>query len=174
MKFSSGRLVSASPIAEIYHLWYSVGGGGGHELFVDNLVVYSLILDNEKKSFTNAFQCASAAGLLDPLPPNTAFAGSVQAIARSLLGQMERKENPDPVLSHFLEAYGLRVVEEEALIALETLASLVQDGCLESPRHEEQEQSDDMSEDDDDLDVRTRWNDYESSDDDESDDDESD
>jgi hypothetical protein len=156
------------------HLWYSVGGGGGHELFVENLVVYSLIHDNEKKSCTNAFQCASAAGLLDPLPTNNNFiTGSVQATARSLLGQMERKEKPDAVLSHFLEAYGLRV-EEESLIALEKLASLVQDGCLESPHHEEQEEADDMSEDGDDWHVRTRGLFDDSSDDDESDDDESD
>jgi hypothetical protein len=191
MRFSSGRLVVTSPIVEhhemqlslsfqpradeIYHLWYSVGGGGGHELFVENLVVYSLIHDNEKKSCTDAFQCASAAGLLDPLPRtnNNFITGSVQATVRCLLGQMERKEKPDAVLSHFLEAYGLRV-EEESLIALEKLASLVQDGCLESPHHEEQEEGDDMSEDGDDWHVRTRWLLDDSSDDDESDDDESD
>jgi len=32
---------------EIYHLWYEVGGGGGHELFVKNCHVYTIIHEDE-------------------------------------------------------------------------------------------------------------------------------
>jgi hypothetical protein len=46
----------------------------------------------------------------------------VGTVARSLLAQIRRGEEPDTILSNFLPARKLRVVDEASLFALEELA----------------------------------------------------
>ena len=39
---------------ESYHLWYAVGGGGGHSLHLSNVTIQTLVFDDSSHSFAKA------------------------------------------------------------------------------------------------------------------------
>jgi hypothetical protein len=146
--FPTGRLVASSPIAEhnqtqlslswhpradeIYHLWYKMERARGtNVLSVDNLLIYTVIHDSEKRGLANAFRC------LYPSPDINLCPSLLQAVSRSLLGQVKRKEKTDPSLTNFLEAHGLRE-DVESLAALENMAGIVLKNRLLGVAYDEQ------------------------------------
>ena len=54
-EYSSLELTFSPRRDEIYHLWYKVGGVGGSYLMVDNLVVHSLVYDDQERSLRTIY-----------------------------------------------------------------------------------------------------------------------
>ena len=169
-RFGNGVMVAISPIAShfetacklwfspksdhTYKLWYSVGGGGGHELLVDHLTVTTLIHDDDK-SFSQAHAFVGTSGLLvDPLPNKDFVAASIISMAQSLLDQLEQKPtNGVPValdrhLSQFFESRGMNITPQ-SLKALMELVKTIQSLQLEKALNILGEESDDDDEDSD-------------------------
>mmetsp|Transcript_28363 Transcript_28363/g.53327 ORF Transcript_28363/g.53327 Transcript_28363/m.53327 type:complete len:302 (+) Transcript_28363:256-1161(+) len=79
-----GRIVWQSPVAEhyvqslrmwfrprpdeVYYLWYSPGGGGGHDLRLMNVVLHALVFDDEQRSYISTYDSLYRQGvILSPL-----------------------------------------------------------------------------------------------------------
>lgn len=151
--FSQGRLVKASPITphrvtqlmisfqpranEVYHLWLHVGSGGGHELeFTTPLLMHTVVYDTEKRSLSRAFGNLRRAAIVPAPGANNSgdfWPGLLQAAAQSLIGQLQRKEEPDPFLSKYLESNGFEI-DRHSLQGLLDLCSRFGNNSLQSQR----------------------------------------
>ena len=72
LRFSDGRLTYRTQIAphaeerlkfsfkprrnEIYYIWYVVGGGGGHDLRLRNLIVHTAVFDDQDRTLSKTYQ----------------------------------------------------------------------------------------------------------------------
>jgi hypothetical protein len=163
LTFSNGRLVYQSQIAqheeaslkfsfkprrnESYHLWIQAGGGGGHELRLQNLLVHTAVMDDRYRSLAKTFQALSNMGVVSPLPPSTITSSSrssssnqqpqtlgfkngqerlLLAVIASLKAAISRNEAPDLILSQFLASNHDIEVNEATLTALEDLVQYMQ------------------------------------------------
>jgi hypothetical protein len=66
-----------SPIdGEVYNLWYSIGGGGGHELFLKDVEVQTYIFDDHQFTYQKTFEglynigCVGSTNAQAPIRPN--------------------------------------------------------------------------------------------------------
>lgn len=106
---------------ETYAVWYSVGGGGGYELLVKDVMVSIVVLSDRERYLERNF-CA--------LVDQGAFRGfdlgwhfrMLQSMCRSLLAQLQSGNVADGNFTSFLETIGI-VVNEDSLLALEFIAS---------------------------------------------------
>jgi hypothetical protein len=134
LSFSPSR-TTAEIEEEVYHLWYEIGGGGGHQLHITSDVkMFSVVFDSEQKSAFKAYhrlrelvptlleQCRSSEM---EQTPQRFWLGLLQAAIESLLGQRRRKELLDPSLSGFLQSHGFEVDDEASLLALQDLVNSV-------------------------------------------------
>jgi hypothetical protein len=69
--------LSFSPVdGEVYDLWYSVGGGGGHELCLKDAEVQTFYFDNQQLTYQKTFECLFNVGCVGskiaqaPIRPN--------------------------------------------------------------------------------------------------------
>jgi hypothetical protein len=144
-EFISGRRVATSPIAEHldtklkfsfhprpderYYLWYKAGAGGSHELHVSDAQISSVVYDNETHGMLNAYRFLYEGGCFfgaEDRRPTTFSLELVGTVVRSLLAQIRRGEEPDTILSNFVAAHKLQVVDEASLLALEELTDYSQ------------------------------------------------
>lgn len=64
-EFTMMDLSFAPKINEKYYLWYRCGGGGGHLLMVENLIVHTLAFDDDEKSTKTIYSRLCSLGILD-------------------------------------------------------------------------------------------------------------
>lgn len=100
---------------ESYHIWYVVGGGGGHELNLYNMKIQALVFD-ESKSAIKAFNfLAKSNGLLpwDEKLPSPVQLGQLRrdsltsAVLVSTSYLLEEGEPVLPTLASYFDSYGI-------------------------------------------------------------------
>lgn len=96
---------------ESYHLWYKVGGGGGHALHLSNMRIQALVFDDPSHCFGKALAFLDRLHIFHPWNEpvkctdvqhdaiNTILASTSHALANGM-------EVPPPVVA-FLDRYGL-------------------------------------------------------------------
>lgn len=126
IEFDGGRVVYESGIAthskeslditfkpkkdETYHIWYIVGGGGGHELYLSDANIQSLVLGDDQ-GFLDAYNFLVTSEVLQPIykrlstsPFHDITLSTIFDSTRHLLTQGERI--PLPMIS-FFGRYGI-------------------------------------------------------------------
>lgn len=163
-RFNGGRLVYESPIAkhndeplrmsfcpkadETYYLWYKVGGGGGHELKLQNIRVHMLVQMDVGRNLCRNFSALHRHGILDPLfcrqrrpHPDLTISGHRQEVnvfslkllsqvAQSLRTQLEHNHPVDEGLSQFLKTYGITTTTGSLTAVIEIATATLTDILL--------------------------------------------
>ena len=139
--FMQGRLVRASPVAphragrvtlsfrprsnEVYHIWYIVGGGEHILEFTTPLTMHTIIFDTEKRPLSRAYRKLQKATSIPAPGVNCAsdfWPGLLHAAALSLVDQLRRNNEVDPIMSQYLEAHGFDI-DQYSLEALSDMCS---------------------------------------------------
>lgn len=141
--FGGGRVVYASMITphemtrmqvtfavvhgEQYRLWYKVGGGGGHELFLREGIVHCVIYDEPSRCWARAAHALAQANVLSTLQYSHPMVAAPAMFLRmflevcwSLCEDMASGREPSPRLVALLEEYGI-AVERGVLQAVQEL-----------------------------------------------------
>ena len=121
----NGHVLYSSPIAEhreqqltitfyprddvdTYHLWYKVGGGGGHELFVNNLKVYTIINEDNENYKLKIYKALEDKEVFSRNIQNYRNATGEVFSAWLLLSLTEIPVEGDPEITLFLSLFGLQ------------------------------------------------------------------
>lgn len=128
---------------ETFHLWYSVGGGGGHSLTVFNLFVEAVVFDDVNRLLSKNFNALGSHQPGGSLPPVRELRNIK---TRILLLQQHKKQigggggksgasdtSSTPISTYF-ESIGICTSSEPSLVALDQIvSSLIQIGSDVSP-----------------------------------------
>jgi hypothetical protein len=117
--FQGGKVVCESPLAahileqhkmtfvpiegQVYHFFYRVGGGGGHQLRIENGMLHTIIFDDEERHIARNF-----------------YPSMLMQVSKSIRRQLAAKEEPDHGLVSFLEGFSI-LVNEDSLLAIEEI-----------------------------------------------------
>lgn len=137
--FDGGRIVYESPPAphnesflsvefcphegEIYHIWYKVGSGGGHSLFLRQCTIEELVYDDPERNFANNFSRLKACGALtrmDGPPAPDFFLKILLAICKSARLALENGQEPDESIKSVFQAYNFPITVQ-SLLSLEEI-----------------------------------------------------
>jgi hypothetical protein len=199
LSFENGRVLYTSPIAShgvefltmsftptlhdeeddwddmSYHIWYSVGGGGGHGLYIFELTCFCTVFEDEycissgspsKRYRAEAYRALFQGGVLQDAflskKHNLFYPTLLHSLAQSLQAKLARAAkcaatttttcNNDlvrdsyPILASWCDSNGISL-EEGSLVAIEELTSFLL--SVMSKTSTDHECSDDLSEDDD-------------------------
>jgi hypothetical protein len=132
----NGQIVCESPIAphekaplrmsfnyspsKSYFLWYRVGGGGGHQLLIDNLIVHTVIFDHADKLLLRNYDALKSQNGVQIKAGF--YLNLLRATARSLLAQLEDGQDADSHLVNVFESSGMHVTLA-SMKAMEELAT---------------------------------------------------
>jgi len=137
-----------------YNLWYKVGGGGGHQLFVDRLKVYQTVYDDSSKSRKLVYRLLEERGRVVSSVINSAsnasretnvlFVGLLRSVVESLLESFVSANDDNgiqptmnPTLVAWLDSHKIPA-NRDTLVALSELTSLLQNYLslqAEQPHH---------------------------------------
>jgi hypothetical protein len=150
-----GQLIYESPVAphekaslrisfnyspsKSYFLWYRVGGGGGHQLLIENLAVHTVIFDHADKLLLRNYDALKSQNGVQT--QSIFYLDLLHATAQSFLVQIENGHNADSHLVTLFESLGIQVTEarmnamEELAMALIKMQSQEQARFLLPPSH---------------------------------------
>jgi hypothetical protein len=103
-----------------YFLWYRVGGGGGHQLIVENLTVHTVIFDHADKFLLRNYDALKSQNGLQI--QSIFYLNLLHATAKSFLVQLENGQDADSNLVSLFESSGIQVTVS-CMNALEELAA---------------------------------------------------
>jgi hypothetical protein len=138
--FQGGKVVCESPLAahileqlkmtfvpiegQVYHLFYRVGGGGGHQLRIENGILHTIIFDDEERHIARNYRLLRQVGVIGPeMSDNHAsnfYPSMLMQVSKSIRRQLAAKEEPDHGLVSFLEGFSI-LVNEDSLLAIEEI-----------------------------------------------------
>jgi len=111
------------------HLWYKVGGGGGHSLEVSNAnVSYAIQGDNNQyfKCATSFLNSTGIWGISSEHAASHVFCRLIlSAVTESLANVISCGREPDPNLAALFRAHGFGTINEMSLKALQLLLAKV-------------------------------------------------
>jgi hypothetical protein len=138
--FQGGKVVCESPLAahileqhkmtfvpiegQVYHLFYRVGSGGGHQLRIENGMLHTIIFDDEERHIARNYRLLRQVGVIGPeMSDNHAsnfYPSMLVQVSKSIRRQLAAKEEPDHGLVSFLEGFSIPV-NEDSLLAIEEI-----------------------------------------------------
>jgi hypothetical protein len=182
--FHGGKIVSESPIAEhqltnckltfvpkedhVYYVFYRVGGGGGHQLHLESVTLFSMIFNDPNRYVSRYYRVLRELGAIGPemndnrtQTINGHFHHDVlMGVSKSFRRQLAAGERPDPGMALIMTNYGIEV-NEASLLSIEEIVQadiderdLVRQERAETTEDERQGsdgEEDDGSEIDDDI-----------------------
>mmetsp|Transcript_7407 Transcript_7407/g.14055 ORF Transcript_7407/g.14055 Transcript_7407/m.14055 type:complete len:344 (+) Transcript_7407:149-1180(+) len=147
-----GRIVFASPYAphssqslhitfmpkrdQSYHLWYVVGGGGGHSLNLYNVTVQAIVYDEPSRSFFKAYNFVAKRNVFLPWDVATSLMSPPQVSSRdpfeletTLASASHLLKQGEPLLSHMISLFAHSGVSERDLTLrlIELIRSILDD-----------------------------------------------
>jgi hypothetical protein len=139
--FQGGQAVCESPLAthtleqqkmtfvpiegQVYHLFYRVGDGGGHQLRIENGILHTIIFDDEERHIARNYRLLRQVGVIGPEMAGNNHASNfypamLMQVGKSIRRQLAAKEQPDHGLVSFLEGFSIPV-NEDSLLAMEEI-----------------------------------------------------
>jgi hypothetical protein len=109
---------------QVYHLFYRVGGGGEHQLRIENGMLHTIIFDDEERHIARNYRLLRQVGVIGPeMSDNHAsnfYPSMLVQVSKSIRRQLAAKEEPDHGLVSFLEGFSIPV-NEDSLLAIEEI-----------------------------------------------------
>ena len=93
-------------VSKSYFLWYRVGGGGGHQLLIENLTAHTVIFDHADRLLLHNYDALKSQNGVQI--QSTFYLNLLHATAKSLLVQLENGQDADSHLVTLLESSGLQ------------------------------------------------------------------
>jgi hypothetical protein len=151
----NGQIVYESPVAphekaplrisfnyspsKSYFLWYRVGGGGGHQLLIENLTVHTVIFDHADKLLLRNYDALKSQNGVQIKA--VFYLNLLHATVQSILVELENGKDADSHLVTMFESSGIQVTVasmkamEELATALIKMQSQEQARSLLPPSH---------------------------------------
>jgi hypothetical protein len=142
--FHGGKIVSTSPIAEhdvtnckltfvpkeghVYHVFYRAGGGGGHQLHLESVTLFSMILDDPNRCVSRNYRLLRERGAIGPEMSGSrlrTFDGhfcqdALLGVSKSIRRQLAAGERPSPELVLLMTNYSIDI-NEASLFSIEEI-----------------------------------------------------
>lgn len=94
-------------VSKSYFLWYRVGGGGGHhQLLIENLTAHTVIFDHADRLLLHNYDALKSQNGVQI--QSTFYLNLLHATAKSLLVQLENGQDADSHVVTLLESSGLQ------------------------------------------------------------------
>jgi hypothetical protein len=140
--FHGMTIVSESPIAEhqltnckltfvpkedhVYYVFYRVGGGGGHQLHLESVTLFSMIFNDPNRFVSRYYQVLRELRAIGPFMSGNTTQTShfhhdvLMGVSKSFRRQLAAGEWPDPGLALIMTNYGIEV-NEASLLSIEEI-----------------------------------------------------
>lgn len=155
--YQGGTVVCESPLAPhtlqhfkmtfvpteglVYHLFYRIGGSGGHQLRIENGMLTTVIFDDEERNIASNYQRLTQVGVIGPdVSDNhvgTFYPGLLMRVSKALRQQLAAGQAPDPAIASYFEDFDIPVNEDSLLAVQEIVQADIEERKL--ARLEEQE-----------------------------------
>jgi hypothetical protein len=148
--FHGGKIVSESPIAEhqltnckltfvpkeghVYYVFYRVGGGGGHQLHMESVTLFSMIFNDPNRYVSRYYRVLRELGAIGPeMSDNNGhfYQDVLMGVSKSFRRQLATGERPDPGLALIMTNYSIEVNEASMLSIEEIVQADIDDRNLE-------------------------------------------
>mmetsp|Transcript_16271 Transcript_16271/g.27772 ORF Transcript_16271/g.27772 Transcript_16271/m.27772 type:complete len:316 (+) Transcript_16271:114-1061(+) len=148
-----------------YHLWYVVGGGGGHEFHLFNVTVESLIFDDALHSYSKACHFLASKNTLLPWDVVSSskfsplFSGSFETMLDTAIYSLEHGQPILPPMKSYFREAGLSEEDLSSLELMKSMRSISHDYANELDHYFNSHTNDNRIPSDDDETVDSTWTD---------------
>lgn len=111
-----------SPL-KAYYLWYRVGGGGGHQLTIENLTVHAVVYDHTDWLLLKNYDALKSQNGFSI--ESTFYLNLLHAAAQSVVAQLENGQNADSHLATLFYSSGIRVTVASMKAMAELATALI-------------------------------------------------